>query len=582
MTIDTATKFIQTYDFDDLLVNCTKEIMTNGLNTNSIPSPIKDWLCGKILSSLPEVLVSKLFGFMLENKTISDHVSFRQCANSQKEEITLILYQNPASKKKIEENKKIQEQMAKNPNFLYDDTDNQDVFLSGNSSDVRETPQYNNNYLNDKDSLLKAHLSGGVLNTVIHGFHAEEFIVHNLTEKAVHTNATIATLANYKKGRNVDPITSASQANLLGQHGLKLAANKNNNNEEKNKSRNSNNLKRKNEQINGLKSELSKIDNKSKRQKSGASNVTSDFESSDFNPELDLALSDDTGTEAGYKTRSRTTIHSNSKYVKATEHLLQDSRKAQMYETKQGPWGSDFDIVPWELGKIDEDLKESDWQLGKNRFKCPVCKERNEVTYHSKYALTAHLRDKHINYWKSNKHQYVLVRGSFEQQAKMMPEVVIDPDSLRYTCKICDKQWDKATGVVKHVNRVHRRCIEATCEFCGKEFNNIANYRIHRMTHTGEYSHYCEYCGKGVRKLQKLREHKKANHRELYELELKEKRDKKNAEERLINEALESGDFVLEQRVDLNEEQIQDIVERVCQDGRDASNLPEMNFVFQI
>ena len=48
--------FVHTFAFDDLLVNISKEVITNGLESDSIPVTIKDWLCGKIVRSLPKDL----------------------------------------------------------------------------------------------------------------------------------------------------------------------------------------------------------------------------------------------------------------------------------------------------------------------------------------------------------------------------------------------------------------------------------------------------------------------------------------------------------------------------------------------
>ena len=205
-----------------------------------------------------------------------------------------------------------------------------------------------------------------------------------------------------------------------------------------------------------------------------------------------------------------------------------------------------------------------------HKFQCHLCE--SEVTWHSKYGFNAHLKNKHAEYWKNNKHHFVEVKISFVEEAAKMEEVILDPDSNRYTCKPCGKQFDKARAIYHHVCRIHRKRIEAVCEYCQKEFTNYANYWQHVMTHTGTYPYKCEYCGKGVRKIQKLREHKKANHRELYEIELKEEREKKENEEKEVERKLKSGELVLQQRVSLNEMEVSDIINRIIGDSHSRSD----------
>ena len=53
-----GTAHLQTYDFDDLLVNLSREVISNGIETENIPATIKDWLCGKIVRALPKELRS--------------------------------------------------------------------------------------------------------------------------------------------------------------------------------------------------------------------------------------------------------------------------------------------------------------------------------------------------------------------------------------------------------------------------------------------------------------------------------------------------------------------------------------------
>ena len=89
------------YQLDDLLVNCCKEIIANGYETNKLPPTIKDWLAGKIMSSLPKRLVQKFLAFLLDDRDLNEHVGYRENQNG--DEFTLLLYRSDAQKKRKEE-----------------------------------------------------------------------------------------------------------------------------------------------------------------------------------------------------------------------------------------------------------------------------------------------------------------------------------------------------------------------------------------------------------------------------------------------------------------------------------------------
>jgi hypothetical protein len=71
-------KSIGVYSFDDLLVSCGQEIIANGFNTDQIPDSVKDWVSGKLLKTLPDLLVRRLFNFLLEHRDISTTLGYRE------------------------------------------------------------------------------------------------------------------------------------------------------------------------------------------------------------------------------------------------------------------------------------------------------------------------------------------------------------------------------------------------------------------------------------------------------------------------------------------------------------------------
>lgn len=83
---------ISAYFFDDLLATCCHEIIARGMDTEFLPSTIKDWLAGKILRSLPKRFVQKFVSFMLENRDFSDHLGYKE--NGRGTEFTMVFHKS--------------------------------------------------------------------------------------------------------------------------------------------------------------------------------------------------------------------------------------------------------------------------------------------------------------------------------------------------------------------------------------------------------------------------------------------------------------------------------------------------------
>jgi len=93
--MDHSGTHVDTYSFDDLLVNCTQELMANGLETTRIPETIKDWIGGKLLRALPQRLCRRLLTFILDNKDLDKIMGFREHGD----EFTMILYRSERTKR---------------------------------------------------------------------------------------------------------------------------------------------------------------------------------------------------------------------------------------------------------------------------------------------------------------------------------------------------------------------------------------------------------------------------------------------------------------------------------------------------
>lgn len=75
------------------------------------------------------------------------------------------------------------------------------------------------------------------------------------------------------------------------------------------------------------------------------------------------------------------------------------------------------------------------------------------------------------------------------------------------TCEICQKKFNSKDGLLRHTNRVHIRSVVATCPTCGKTFTDLANYRQHKLIHTGDRLYVCQVCGQSFVQSQALKSH---------------------------------------------------------------------------
>jgi len=85
---------------DDLLVSCSQEIIKNGIETNSVPDTVKDWLFGKIMRSLPSPLVKRLLSYLLDQRDIAETFGFKESVSG--DEFTLILHRSVKQKSQTE------------------------------------------------------------------------------------------------------------------------------------------------------------------------------------------------------------------------------------------------------------------------------------------------------------------------------------------------------------------------------------------------------------------------------------------------------------------------------------------------
>jgi hypothetical protein len=113
--------------------------MSNGMETDTIPETIKDWLSGKLVRALPKRLTQKLLSYFLDNRDMEGVLAFKENNYAEVPEFTILMYKSEKSKERKEK-----QQAAKKREFVenngFDPNLNLPSFVNGGIPDA-EIPE---------------------------------------------------------------------------------------------------------------------------------------------------------------------------------------------------------------------------------------------------------------------------------------------------------------------------------------------------------------------------------------------------------------------------------------------------------
>merc|ERR1711997_1068544 len=76
------------------MIACAQEIVVNGFESKIVPDSISDWICGKVMRSLPKRLSSRLLSYLIDNRDLEGTIDFRENEKAHVKELTLLVYNN--------------------------------------------------------------------------------------------------------------------------------------------------------------------------------------------------------------------------------------------------------------------------------------------------------------------------------------------------------------------------------------------------------------------------------------------------------------------------------------------------------
>lgn len=480
---------IPAYALDDLLVNACREIIAHGMETSHLPQTIKDWIAGKILTSLPKNLVSKLLGFLLEDRDFNEYISCKE--NTFGNEFTILLYRSDADKNRKcnayhwEQN--LIQKGAIPSTGIYDD-------LSKNYK--------KENFVLFADEIL------GLKNQPDETREVENFIDKQAELKEVVECRNCSAIGN----------------NL--ELGHKIG------------------LKRDHSSILTSNSELDDLTEpiiKRPKRKMGRPRLSDDEHPGQAPPKTaaeKLFARLDAATDISPEERKAAEIEYAAQKVEIDKLIRKlDTDKYQCKSCRR-----EFTQKSNLIQHIRITHKIGENPLAKLlKVDCRICK----LKLADKYALYKHLKAKHkLEVTDENVDQKIdeflekmktagdsseFVKNSLSDKDRVakFEEVHYDAEADRYTCLVCSCSMKRARQILQHVETVHRGVKNHVCTWpgCGVAFGRAQSLKMHYLIHTEELPYTCEYCGNKFRRSDSMNSHKRRIHPDLFAQERINKRN---------------------------------------------------------
>ena len=454
---------LDVYSFDDLLCACAQEIIQNGLQSKSIPSTIRDWLCGKIVDTLPSSLVQQLLTMILESKDATEKIGFRERNKPDYNEFAFILYKSELLKQKHED------AHALDGEKYLEKEDKYSVFWTGG----KKKRTIDN--ISDEICGLNAGLPESVQT-----FFSDDLIVQ--------PDQLVPKLNSSSEGKVTQNADKYSDLPLLENH-----------------------TNSDDQMSDNFSSENTDSDDyiQQKNKKKKLSKKLSATTKTSKSPKTNMKLNSKTGSIMGRPPSNENKPH---KCKFCERSFNRNSELTKHYKTSHNEYwlsisdpvtGRKFHNRRWRGDMFDPVLK------------CPFC-PREACTLGQ---LRQHYKDKHIDYFNAN----IDLMGTGETRDPVHKCVVCDKvfwsneEVLEHQGEAHPKFDERRRGTIDE--RAWK------CKECDKTFTTEKGYKNHVMNvHNKIYPFWCSLCNKGFRSSYRYRnEHQKKNHLDLYEAWLKEK-----------------------------------------------------------
>merc|ERR1712223_1383066 len=148
--------------------------MSNGMETNTIPETIKDWLSGKLVRALPKRLTQKLLSYFLDNRDMDGVLAFKENNYADVPEFTILMYRSEKAKERKEKQAAIKKREQLEQGIL---------------NSILQEPEIPENVFNEAQIVDEEGIS----------FYGEELIVDPTTKVPLKPSVKIAQMSEKTK-----------------------------------------------------------------------------------------------------------------------------------------------------------------------------------------------------------------------------------------------------------------------------------------------------------------------------------------------------------------------------------------------
>ncbi len=135
----------------------------------------------------------------------------------------------------------------------------------------------------------------------------------------------------------------------------------------------------------------------------------------------------------------------------------------------------------------------------------------NSQEYLNKHLMKLHgvdMNGAELSSEQLNNFMCEICSKTFTYQSNLNVHMAVHRDEKKRKCKFCERTFRWASGLKSHLIAAHNKGGNVlTCELCGKEFNDKANFRKHAFTHQEEKPFKCEKCLKGFTRKDLCKKH---------------------------------------------------------------------------
>lgn len=136
---------------------------------------------------------------------------------------------------------------------------------------------------------------------------------------------------------------------------------------------------------------------------------------------------------------------------------------------------------------------------GERKFECSLCLKRFSLSNSLKKHMYVHNGEK--------PYQCDICGSRFLEKRNLNGHLMTHTNERPFVCTLCGKRYTLADTLKRHVSSAHENGRTYQCEICAKMFKQLAHLSVHKKVHTNERPFQCHLCEKNFKHKNVLKSH---------------------------------------------------------------------------